>query len=60
MIKQFIKYDHYYNAGKMIYDVLAFVAKPGKSVYDKLHKKYSYYMLRKHIMAVNERYGIHK
>lgn len=38
MIKQFIKYDHYYNVGKMIYDVLAFVAKLGKSVYDKIHK----------------------
>lgn len=44
----------------MIYDSLAFIVKIGKSVFDKLHKKYSYYMRRKHITAVNERYGIHK
>lgn len=55
-----MKYSYYYSIGKMIYDSLAFIVKIGKSVYDKLHKKYSYYMRRKHIMAVNERYRIHK
>ena len=60
MFNQFIKYDHYYNVGKMIYDSLAFIVKIGKSVCDKLHKRYSHFMRRKHITAVNERYGIHK
>lgn len=55
-----MKYSYYYNIGKMIYDSLAFIAKIGKPVFDKLLKKYSYFMRRKHIMAVNERYRIHK
>lgn len=55
-----MKYNYVYNIGKMVYDSLAFIANKGKLVFDKLHKKYSYFMRRKHIMAVNERYGIHK
>lgn len=45
-----------YNTGKLIFDLLAFIVNAGKSEYDKLHKKYSYYMRRKHIMVVNEQY----
>lgn len=55
-----MKYNYYYNLGEMVYNLLAFIAKIGKPVFDKLHKKYSYNMRRKHIMAVNERYRIHK
>lgn len=55
-----MKYSYYYSIGKMIYDSLALIAKKGKPVFDKLLKKYSYSMRRKHIMAVNERYIIHK
>ena len=55
-----MKYNYYYNLGKLIYDSLALIAKKGKSVFDKLLKKYCYYMRRKHIIAVNEGYRIHK
>lgn len=55
-----MKYNYYYNLGKLIYDSLALIAKKGKSVFDKLLKKYSYFMRRNHIMSINERYRIHK
>ena len=55
-----MKYNYYYNLGEMVYNFLAFIAKKGKQVFDKLLKKYSYSMRRKHIIAVNERYRIHK
>lgn len=55
-----MKYNYFYNIGKIVYDSLAFIANKGKLVFDKLLKKYSYYMRRKHIMALNERYRIHK
>lgn len=55
-----MKYNYFYNIGKMVYDYLAFIAEKGKPVFDKLLKKYSYSMRRKHIMSVNERYRIHK
>lgn len=55
-----MKYNYFYNIGKMVYDSLDFIANKGKPVFDKLLKKYSYFMLRKHITAVNERYRIHK
>lgn len=55
-----MQYNYYYNLGEVVYKLLAFIAKKGKPVFDKLLKKYSYFMRRKYIMAVNERYRIHK
>lgn len=43
-----MRYSYYYNIGKMIYYSLAFVVNIGKSVCDKLHKRYSHFMRRKH------------